>query len=297
MNAGFVLVEAGFGFFANSLALLADAGHNLSDVLGLLLAWSAHRLAKRAPSGRFTYGLKRSTILAALFNASFLLLACGGIAWEAIGRLQSPVSVFPGTVIGVAAVGILVNGLTAWLFASGREHDLNIRGAYLHMVTDAGVSLGVVISGIIITYTGKLWVDPLVSLAVILIVVVGTWSLFRESLALSLDAVPHGIDLNTVREFLTNFPQVTRVHDLHIWGMSTTEAVLTAHLVASSCDPLPEGFVHEVAEHLHEKFGIAHVTLQIERETEAPHCRLVHAPNRDDRSAEICDPNHPSTHP
>lgn len=264
LNVGFVAVEAIFGFLIDSLALLADAGHNLSDVLGLLLAWGASILAQRPPSKRFTYGLRRSSILAALFNAIILLLAMGAISWEAIQRFNNPTSSIPGTtIIWVAAIGVVINTVTALLFMSGRQGDLNIRGAFLHMAADAMVSLGVVLAGIAILITGWLWFDPVVSLIIVAVVVFGTWQLLRDALNLALDAVPNGIELLAVKTFLAELPGVAQVHDLHIWAMSTTETALTAHLI------MPEGypgdaFLSQANRKLHDNFGIKHATLQIE---------------------------------
>ena len=263
LNVAFVLVEAGFGLATNSMALLADAGHNLSDVLGLVVAWVASVLSKRPPSGRYTYGFKGSSILAALFNAVFLLLAVGAIAWEAILRLLDPAPVAGGTVMAVAAIGIAVNGFTAWLFASGREGDLNIRGGFLHMAADAAVSAGVVIAGLVILVTGALWLDPLVSLVIAGVIVWGTWGLLRDSLAMSLGAVPRGIRADAVRGFLAGQPGVAALHDLHIWPMSTTEVALTAHLVMPGGHP-GDAFLMRVADELRRRHGIGHVTLQVE---------------------------------
>ena len=223
LNLGYVAIEAGFGITIGSTALLADAGHNLSDVLGLGVAWGATRLAGASPTPRFTYGLKGSSILAALANAVFLLVACGGIAWEAIRRFADPAPVAGGTVMAVAAAGIVVNGVTAWLFARGRKGDLNIRGAYLHMLADAAVSAAVVAAGLAILLTGWTWIDPLASLAVLGVVLWGTWGLLRDSVAMSLGAVPPGIDAVAVETFLAGQPGVAAVHDLHIWAMGTTE--------------------------------------------------------------------------
>ncbi|GJE04233.1 cation diffusion facilitator family transporter [Methylobacterium isbiliense] len=273
LNTGFVLVEAAFGLLSDSVALLADAGHNLSDVLGLVVAWAAATLGRRAPSARFTYGLRSSSILAALFNAVFLLVATGGIAWEAIGRLQAPPPVAGGTVIVVALIGIAINGITAWLFASGRESDLNIRGAYLHMLADAAVSAGVVLAGIAILATGWTWIDPLVSLVIVAVIVAGTWGLLRDSVILSLAAVPPGIDPAAVRRCLAERPGVAEVHDLHVWAMSTTETALTAHLVMPAGHP-GNHFLGECARVLRERFGIAHVTLQVEL-AGGPACALA----------------------
>jgi cobalt-zinc-cadmium efflux system protein len=263
LNFIFVLLEAGFGFFSGSLALVADAGHNLSDVLGLLLAWGASALSQRAPTERRTYGLKSSSILAALFNAIFLLLSVGAIAWEAVRRLLHPSVVAAPTVIWVAAVGIVVNTVTALLFFSGRKTDLNIRAAFLHMAADAAISLGVLIAGFIILGTGADWLDPAVSLGIVAVIVWGTWGLLRDSLNLALQAVPDGIDLNAVRRYLAGLPHVKTVHDLHIWPMSTTETALTAHLVrdVEECDC---AVLAQSAEDLRHKFQIQHTTLQFE---------------------------------
>jgi len=263
LNTAFVLIEAAYGIAANSMALLADAGHNLSDVLGLVVAWAAAWLSRRPPSQRYTYGLRSSSILAALFNAVFLLLAVGAIAWEAILRLFHPEPVAGGTVMVVAAIGIVINGITAWMFASGRKSDLNIRGAYLHMAADAAVSAGVVAAAAVILLTGWLWVDPAVSLVVSAVIVWGTWSLLRESLSMSLNAVPAGIAPEAVQGFLAALPGVASVHDLHIWAMSTTEVALTAHLVRPEAD-LDDAFLATTAHELEHRFGIHHVTLQIE---------------------------------
>ena len=237
LNAAFVLVEAGYGFVANSTALLADAGHNLSDVLGLVVAWIAAVLSKRPPTPRLTYGLRNTSILAALANAVLLLIAAGAIILEAIQRLLHPEPVASMTVIVVAAIGIVINGVTAWLFASGRDGDLNIRGAYLHMAADAAVSAGVVAAGFLIMVTGWLWVDPVTSLLIVAVIVWGTWGLLRESTAMSMAAVPSTIDPATVRDYLVGLPGVVSIHDLHIWPMSTTETALTAHLVMPAGNP------------------------------------------------------------
>lgn len=274
LNIAFVIVEAVYGLRVNSMALLADAGHNLGDVLGLLLAWGGAILALRGPTERHTYGLRGTTILAALTNAVFLLVAIGAIAWEAIGRLRDPAPVAGATVAWVAAVGILVNGVTAWLFMSGRKHDLNIRGAYLHMAADAAVSAGVVIAGVAIMFTGWLWLDPAISLLLVIVIGISTWSLLRDSLNMALDAVPAHVDAGAVRSYLEALPGVQEVHDLHIWAMSTTECALTAHLVRPAVED--EDHLHiEVAHTLREKYGIAHPTVQIER-GHGPHgCKLA----------------------
>ncbi|SOB88185.1 cobalt-zinc-cadmium efflux system protein [Sphingomonas guangdongensis] len=263
LNIAFVVVEAGFGLAAHSVALLADAGHNLSDVLGLLVAWGAATLARRPASGRFTYGLKSSSILAALANGVLLLLAVGAILWEAVRRLADPPPVAAGTLIWVAAAGIVVNTATALLFARGRHGDLNIRGAYLHMTADALVSTGVVIAGIVIAATGWRWVDPAVSLVIVAVILVGTTGLLRDALVMALQAVPRSIDPAAVRALLAGLPGVARVHDLHIWPMSTTENALTAHLVMPGGHP-GDAFLSEVQHRLAHDHAIGHTTLQIE---------------------------------
>ena len=263
INLAYVGVEAIAGLTTGSMALLADAGHNLSDVLGLAVAWAGLRLAQRPASARFTYGLKRSGILAALFNGVLLLFACGAIAVEAVRRLADPQPV-PGTVImAVAAGGILVNGITAWLFARGRKGDVNIRGAYLHMLADAGVSAAVVVSGLIILKTQAYWIDPALSLVVVAVILRGTWGLLRESVAMALDAVPDGIDAQAVADFLKSRPGVVTVHDLHIWPMGTTDTALTAHLVMPDGHP-GDAALAALAHDLEHRFGIDHATIQIE---------------------------------
>jgi cobalt-zinc-cadmium efflux system protein len=263
LNLTFVAVEFLFGVLANSVALIADAGHNLSDVLALVIAWVASALSKRAPSSHYTYGLRGSSILAAVFNAVLLLVVVGAIAWEAVLRLFHPEPVANGTVMIVAGLGIIINGVTAALFASGRKGDLNIRGAFLHMVADAAVSAGVVFAGLVIFYTGWLWLDPLTSLVIVGVIVWGTWSLLRDSLAMSLDAVPASIDPQAVRNYLSSCAGVSQVHDLHIWPLSTTENALTAHLVFPGGHP-GDQFLLTAATELRQRFGIGHATLQIE---------------------------------
>ena len=275
LNTAFVIAEVVYGIFGNSVALLADAGHNLSDVLGLIVAWVASVLVRRAPTVRFTYGLRGSSILAALFNAMFLLVAVGAISWEAIQRFAHPEPVVGATVIIVAALGIVVNGATAWLFAAGSKGDLNLRGAFLHMAADAVVSAGVVVAGVIILMTGWLWLDPVVSLLINVVIVWGTWSLLRASLSMSLAAVPPHIDPVEVRRFLANEPGVLGVHDLHIWSMSTTETALTCHLVMANGHP-GDAFIHHLADELDEHFQIGHPTIQLETDP-ASSCAL--APN------------------
>ena len=264
LNLAFVVLEAVFGIVAHSVALLADAGHNLSDVLGLSLAWGASYLGQRLPTKRHTYGLRRSSILAALLNAIVLLVAIGAVAWEAIGRLSKPQPVATGTVIWVASVGIGINALTASLFWSGRKGDLNVRGAFLHLAADAAVSAGVVLAGLVMRATGWLRVDPAVSLGIVVVIAVGTWSLLRESLNLALDAVPEHIDRPAVEQYLADLPGVRAVHDLHIWGMSTTEVALTAHLVKPDA-VVDDRLLAVVSKDLHDRFSIEHTTIQLER--------------------------------
>jgi cobalt-zinc-cadmium efflux system protein len=263
LNLIYVAAQAAYGLAAGSLALLADAGHNLGDVLGLGLSWAAALLARREPSSRYTYGLRSSSILAALSNALILLVVTGGIAWEALRRLGHPVPTEGGIVAVVAAIGIVVNGVTALLFASGRGSDLNLRSAFMHMAADAVVTTGVLVAGIAIALTGLLWLDPAVSLVVSAFIVYGTWDLVRQSLNLALDAVPQGVDAAAVRAHLLAVPGVTALHDLHIWGMSTTETALTCHLVMPQGHPGDEALSH-VAHELEERFNIHHTTLQIE---------------------------------
>jgi cobalt-zinc-cadmium efflux system protein len=263
LNLGFVVIEALYGLMSNSVSLLADAGHNLSDVLGLGVAWLATVLARRAPTARFTYGMRGSSILAALFNADFLLVTVGGLSWEAIRRLGSPEPVAGNTMMAVAAIGILVNGVTAWLFASGRKDDINLKGAFLHMASDALVSVGVVAAGLLILLTGWLWIDPIVSLVINGVIVWGTWGLLRDSVGMSMAAVPAQIDPAAVRTFLSAGTGVVDVHDLHIWPMSTTENALTCHLVMPNGHP-GDAFLHELAADLAQRFRINHTTVQIE---------------------------------
>lgn len=275
LNFCFVVVEAIFGGLAHSLALLADAGHNLSDVLGLLLAWGATVLARRMPTQRRTYGLRRSSILAALLNALILLIVVGGIAWEAILRFSHPESVASSTVIWVASIGILINGFTAWLFMSGKEQDINIRGAYLHMAADAAISLGVVVAAVAMYFTNWLWLDPAVSLLIVMGISVGTWRLLLESLDLALDAVPESIHPEKIEAYLAELPGVEAVHDLHIWSMSTTEIALTVHLVKPDA-VIDDALLSRINEELRHKFGISHTTVQLEQGDMAYPC--VQAP-------------------
>jgi cobalt-zinc-cadmium efflux system protein len=265
LNIGYVIVQVIFGIAAHSLALVADAGHNLSDVLGLVLAWWASYLTKRPPTDQRTYGMRRSSILAALANAIFLLVAVGGISWEAIRRFGDKSEVAGWTVIWVAAVGVIVNLAMALLFQTGRNRDLNIRGAFLHMAADAAVSLGVVIAGAIILFTGWHWLDPTVSLLINAIIVYGTWGLLRDSFNLAMDAVPPGVNAAEVRRYLQSIPKITDAHHLHIWALSTTETALTVHLVKP--DPSDDdGLLRSINRELAERFGIGHATIQFERE-------------------------------
>ena len=275
LNIAFVLAEAGAGLYTGSLALLADAGHNLSDVLGLLMAWGAVVIARKAPAGRRTYGLGKSTILASLANAGLLLLAVGGITWEAVRRFGAPQDIPPGPVIVVAAIGVVINTATALMFMRGQE-DLNVKGAFLHMAADAAVSLGVVIAAILLWAQPEWrWIDPVISLVIAGVIVAGTWGLLRDSLDLALDAAPRGIDPEKVKAWLAGRPGVTEVHDLHIWAMSTSETALTAHLTRPDNSD-PDAFLDELCHDLVHAFGIGHATLQLETGHRGP-CRLADA--------------------
>lgn len=271
LNTLFVIIEAACGLWAGSLALLADAGHNAGDVVGLLLAWAASRLARRPPSRRYTWGFRRTTIYAALINAVLLLIACGAILWEAWHRLMSPAPVAGPVMIGVATVGVVINTLTALLFMRGRERDANLRGAFLHMAADAAVSAGVVVAGIAIMLTGRTWIDPLVSIGITLAIIVGTWDLFRESIDLALDAVPRGVDPDAITAALAAIPGVAEVHDLHIWAASTSEVSLTAHLVVSDAADY-ESALATATDLLRDRFQIAHTTIQLEAEAAGRSC-------------------------
>jgi cobalt-zinc-cadmium efflux system protein len=262
LNTAFVAVEFFYGFLANSTALMADAGHNLSDVLGLMLAWGAAILARRLPNSRYTYGLRGTSMLAALFNAMLLMVACGGIAWEAVQQFVHPDPVAGVTVSVVAGIGILINGFSAWLFMSGSKDDINIRGAYLHMAADAAISLGVLVSGVIIRYTGWNWLDPLVSLAIVVFIVYSTWSLLTQSLRMMVAAVPDNVDRAAIEQFLRQQPGVSKVCDLHIWAMSTTENALTAQLVTPAGYP-GDSLIDTISKELREEFSIQHSTLQV----------------------------------
>ena len=265
LNTGFVIIEFIYGLLANSTALIADAGHNLSDVLGLILAGGAVLLARKQPSKRYTYGLRSTSILAALANAMLLLVACGAIAWEAVERFNQPPVVESLTVSAIAGIGILVNSISAWLFLKGSQHDMNIRGAYLHMAADAAVSLAVVIVGLVMFYTNDYyWLDPAITLLIVLVIVIGTWSLLRESMRLALSAVPENIDGAAIEDYLCQLDGVTDCHDLHIWGLSTTETALTVHLVMPNGCP-NDAFIDKVTHTLDHAFSIHHCTLQIEQ--------------------------------
>lgn len=273
LNIAFVIIEFTYGVIAESTALMADAGHNLSDVLGLLLAWGAAILGKKQPNDRYTYGLRSTSILAALANGMLLLVVCGGIGWEAVRRFAEPAEVAGLTVAIVAAVGIAINGFSAWLFMAGSKNDINVRGAFLHMAADALVSLGVVIGGVTMLYTDWYWIDPVLSVVIVAVILVGTWGLLREAIRLSLSAVPAHIDLRDVQQFLADLPGVADVQDLHIWGMSTTETALTVHLIMPDGYP-GDGFMERIAQELEQHFTIHHSTLQIRRQTNASGCAL-----------------------
>ena len=265
LNLVFVVVEGGYGFLSNSVALIADAGHNLSDVLGLVCAWGALLLGRRPPGAKFTYGLGRSSVLAALVNAVLLLLACGAIAWEAASRLAAPPPVAGRTVMAVAAIGIVINGISAWMLHAGSHGDLNRRSAYLHMLSDAAVSGGVLLSGLLILFTGWSLLDPIVSLAIVAVILASTWRLLRDSLTLSLDGVPSSVNSSAVMSYLADQRGVTDVHDLHIWALSTTSVALTAHLVVPDRGA-EDALLTALTPDLKRRFRIQHATLQIERD-------------------------------
>jgi len=275
LNSIFVAVEVAAGFWTGSLALLADAGHNLSDVLALLLAWGAVALAKRAPTARRTYGLRKATILASLTNAILLMLAVGAIVSESIQRFAQPATVSTGIVMLTAGLGIIINTATALMFMRGSQSDLNVRGAFLHMASDAAVSLAVVIGAGLIALTGREWIDPLLSLGIAAVIVLGTWGLLKDSMNMALDAAPKGVDVGKVRDWLAGLPGVEEVHDLHIWAMSTTETALTAHVIRPAIDD-GDSFLHAACEGLAARFNIGHATLQVERDA-AHACKLAPA--------------------
>ncbi len=273
LNVIYIAIEVVYGFLVNSMALIADAGHNLSDVLGLMLAWGATFLAKTLPTQNRTYGLRKSTILAALFNALLLLIAVGAISIEAIRRLIIPEQVQGTTMMIVAGIGVFINAATAYLFMKGKEKDMNIRGAYLHMAADAGVSAGVVIAGLLIILTGWLWLDPVISLVIVIVITIGMWDLLRDSFLMSVDAVPKGISVKEVENHFKKIPGVKEFHDLHIWAMSTTETALTVHLVMPDSNP-GDYFLKGICSDLHEKFGIEHSTIQVEKDAQSANCSV-----------------------
>lgn len=274
LNVALVVAQVAFGVIANSVALIADAGHNLGDVLGLLLAWGAHGMARWQPTKRYTYGFRSASILVALFNGVILMVATGAIAWEALRRLAGTADVAGVTVMIVAAVGIVVNGASAWLLMAGRKGDLNVRAAFLHLLGDAAISFGVVVAGAAIYLTGWNQLDPLASLVISILIVWGTWGLLRESVMMSLDAVPQGIDRSSVENYLRELPGVSEVHDLHIWAMSTTETAMTVHLVRPGAG-LDDRLLHEVCHELDRRFRISHATLQVEAGDTEHECRLA----------------------
>jgi cobalt-zinc-cadmium efflux system protein len=262
INIVFVIVEASYGFFSNSMALVADAGHNLSDILALVFSWIAVILSQRKPTLKFTYGFRRSTILIALLNTILLLAAVVFIVWETIERLGKPIEINSNSVITVAAIGIAVNGFTAWLFMKGKKHDLNIRSAFVHFIADALVSLGVVIAGIIMAFTGIVWVDSLVSFAIIVVILYSSYHLLIDSVNLALDAVPENVNIEAVCNYLKSLPEVSDIHDLHIWALSTTDAALTVHLATNTQTDV--SFISNIQHQLHEQFDIEHATIQVE---------------------------------
>ncbi|MEW5846528.1 MAG: cation diffusion facilitator family transporter [Bacteroidota bacterium] len=262
INIVFIIIEATYGFFSNSMALVADAGHNLSDVLALVFSWVAVILSQRKPTLKFTYGFRRSTILIALLNTILLLAAVVFIIWETIERLGKPLEINSNSVITVAAIGIAVNGFTAWLFMKGKKHDLNIRSAFIHFIADALVSLGVVVAGIIMAFTGIVWVDSLVSFAIIAVILYSSYHLLIDSVNLALDAVPENVNIQAVRDYLKSLPEVSDIHDLHIWALSTTDAALTVHLATNTQTDVT--FITNVQHQLHQQFDIEHATIQVE---------------------------------
>jgi cobalt-zinc-cadmium efflux system protein len=271
LNVVYVATQVSFGIVAHSLVLIADAAHNFGDVLGLLLAWCASYLVTTRPTPRRTYGLGRSSILAALANAILLLVAVGGITWEAIRRFAHPGQVGGKTVLIVAAIGVAINGLTAMLFFRGRNRDLNVKGAFLHMAADAAVSAGVVLAAMLIIFTGWRWIDPVASLVINAVIVWSTWDLLRDSLAMALDLVPSNVDPGAVRKYLEGQTGVTAVHDLHIWPLSTTETALSAHLVKPDSE-IDDQMLGRICDELRHRFGIGHTTIQLERGDSAKPC-------------------------
>lgn len=275
LNLAFVLIETAYGIAADSLALIADAGHNLSDVASLLLAWGASVMAAKATTDKRTYGYRKATVLASLSSALLLLAALGGIGWEAAGRFFNPEPVAGKTVMVVAAIGVAINTATALLFIKGQKEDLNIRGAFLHMAADAGVSLAVVVAGVLIMLKGWLWIDPVISLVIVAVIFIGTWSLLKESMNYAMDAVPDNIDIAGIKNYLSGLDRVSHLHDLHVWPLSTTEVALTVHLVVQD-DTLNNQFIWQLQQHLHDHFGIEHATVQLENARTAGACRLDH---------------------
>ncbi len=269
LNITFVGVEIAYGLSSNSLALLADAGHNLSDVLSLILAWGASLLSKKSVSETRTYGYRKITIIASNVSAMLLLVTLGGIIWEAIGRFDDPKPVDSLVIITVAAIGVVINSLTAWLFAAGQKHDLNIKGAFLHMVADALISLGVVISGIVIMQTGLMIIDPIISILVVVIILIGTLGLFKDSFNLAIDAVPKAVNIPEIKAYLQSFPAVIQVHDLHVWALSTTETALSVHLVVTNKE-IDNDFLHQIQTYLHNHCHVGHATIQLENHSETP---------------------------
>jgi cobalt-zinc-cadmium efflux system protein len=275
LNIVFVIIEVIYGLYADSLALIADAGHNLSDVLGLMLAWGASYLATKHPTLTRTYGLRKVTIMASLFSAILLLVALGAIAWESIERLSDPQAVNGSVIIIVAAIGVVINTATALLFVKGQKHDLNIRAAYLHMAADAAISLGVVIAAIAIMLTGWLWLDPVLSLIIVVVILFGTWGLLRDSMNLSIDAVPQKVELSEIKQYFLDLESISDLHDLHVWALSTTEVALTVHLVTTKTS-LNNPMLEEIQNHLHHHFDISHATIQIEYHDNDYLCILNH---------------------
>ncbi|MDO6563114.1 cation diffusion facilitator family transporter [Amphritea sp. 1_MG-2023] len=279
LNIIFVVIEAAYGILSDSLALIADAGHNLSDVFSLLLAWGASYLASRAATEKRTYGLRKAPVLASLGSAILLLIALGGIAWEAVSRFDTPAPAEGVTMIVVAAIGVVINALTAWLFFSGQKTDLNIKGAFLHMAADAVVSLGVVLAGVLILWQGWLWVDPVISLLIVVAILLGTLRLLKDSMNYALDAVPNSVDIAALRQYITGLESVERIHDLHVWPLSTTEIALTVHLVVNDTQ-LDNHFLRQLQQHFHDHFNIAHATIQIESSWDEQRCMLDHSQQR-----------------
>jgi cobalt-zinc-cadmium efflux system protein len=273
LNIVFVVIEISYGIFADSLALIADAGHNLSDVVSLLLAWGASVLATKAATDKRTYGFRKATVIASLASAILLFVALGGIAWEAVGRFFNPKPVEGMTVIVVASIGVVINTLTALLFVKGQKHDLNLRAAFLHMAADAAVSLGVVIAGIFIMLKGWLWIDSVVSFVIVGVILVSTWGLLRDSINYAMDAVPNSIDIPAIREYLLSIDNVDSIHDLHVWPLSTSQVALTVHLMVNT-DSLDNELLRNLQQHLHDHFRIEHSTIQVETSMGENSCML-----------------------